>query len=167
MQASICTLIQAPQMTGRVLRISRSWFCVSCGCRCLLFPETFQLYFHSPLFLLFALGFCLFVCSSLSSFIWFRFVSPNMPLPSFFIFVYFCLIPIIPLGSHLHQCHYFLSQSRGLHTKLPLCTLPALSGIHGCSGPAEHAPADGSSPDLCPAWPLPASSHRVSTRLPR
>lgn len=94
-------------------------------------------------------------------------MSPNLPPPSFFIFVYFCLIPIIPLGSHLHQCHSFLSQSRSLHTKLPLCTLPALSGVHGCSGPAEHAPADGDSADLCPARPLPASSNRVSARLPR
>lgn len=91
------------------------------------------------------------------------------PSPSFF--VCFCLIPIVPLdhqpGSHLLQCHYFLSQPRGLHTKLPICTLPALSGVHGCGGPAEHAPADRNSADLCPARPLPASSHRLPTRLPR
>lgn len=94
---------------------------------------------------------------------------PTYPSPSFF--VCFCLIPVIPLdhqpGSHLLQCHYFLSQPRGLHTKLPICTLPALSGVHGCGGPAEHAPADRNSADLCPARPLPASSHRLPTRLPR
>ena len=145
----------------------RRWFCVL-GCRCLLSPKTFQLYFHSPVFAFFlARGFRSSVCSSLSSFIWFRFMSPSMPSPSCFICVYFCLIPTIPLGSHLHQCHSFPSQSRGLHTKLPICTLPALSGIHGRGGPAEHAPADGSCPDLRPARPLPASAHRVSTRLPR
>lgn len=37
---------------------------------------------------------------------------PTYPSPSFF--VCFCLIPVIPLdhqpGSHLLQCHYFLSQ---------------------------------------------------------
>lgn len=117
-------------------------------------------------FRFFALGFYSFALL-LSSFICFRLVAPSIPPPSFFIFVYFCLIPTTPLGSHLLQCHSFLSQSRSLHTKLPICTLPALSGVHGRSGPAEHAAADGNSPDLCPARPLPASSHRVSARLPR
>lgn len=92
-------------------------------------------------------------------------------LPHFFFVVCFCLIPVIPLdhqpGSHLLQCHYFLSQPRSLHTKLPICTLPALSSVHGCGGPAEHALADRNSADLCPARPLPASSHRLPTRLPR
>lgn len=95
---------------------------------------------------------------------------PTYPSPSFFCCC-FCLIPVMPLdhqpGSHLLQCHYFLSQPRGLHTKLPICTLPAFSGVHGCGGPEEHAPADRNSADLCPARPLPASPHRLPTRLPR
>lgn len=126
-----------------------------------------QLCLHSPLFLLFRSWFFYSFVLLLSSFICFRLVAPNIPPPSFFIFVYLCLIPITPLGSHLHQRHSSLSQSRGLHTKLPICTLPALSGIDGRGGPAERAPADRDSPDLRPARPLPASSHRVSARLPR
>lgn len=159
-------IVQAPHMVGTGLSVSPEGDSVCCGCRGLLFPETSAV---SPLSSVFAFSLLVFYSFVLllSSFICFRLVAPNIPPPSFFIFVYLCLIPIIPLGSHLHQRHSFLSQSRGLHTKLPICTLPALSGIDGRSGPAEHAPADGNSPDLRPARPLPASSHRVSARLPR
>lgn len=101
----------------------------------------------------------------------FGFHISNVPISLILFVVCFCLIPVIPLdhqpGSHLLQCHYFLSQPRSLHTKLPICTLPALSSVHGCGGPAEHALADRNSADLCPARPLPASSHRLPTRLPR
>lgn len=81
--------------------------------------------------------------------------------------------PIIPLGhqpgSLLHQqCHPFLCKSWCLHTKLPICTLPALRCLHGSSGPEEHAPAAwGSSALRCPARPLPAGAHRLPPWLPR
>lgn len=81
--------------------------------------------------------------------------------------------PIIPLGhqpgSLLHQqCHPFLCKSWCLHTKLPICTLPALRCLHGSRGPEEHAPAAGRSSALRrPAWPLPAGAHRLPTWLPR
>lgn len=81
--------------------------------------------------------------------------------------------PIIPLGhqpgSLLHQqCHPFLYKSWCLHTKLPICTLPALCCLHGSCGPEEHAPAAGGSSALrCPARPLPAGAHRLPTWLPR
>lgn len=81
--------------------------------------------------------------------------------------------PIIPLGhqpgSLLHQqCHPFLCKSWCLHTKLPICTLPALRCLHGSRGPEEHAPAAGGSSALrCPAGSLPAGTHCLPTWLPR
>lgn len=82
--------------------------------------------------------------------------------------------PIIPLGHqpgsllHHQQCHPFLCKSWCLHTKLPICTLPALSCLHGSRGPEEHAPAAGGSSALrCPTRPFPAGSHRLPTWLPR
>lgn len=89
----------------------------------------------------------------------------------FFCFIYFR--PTIPLGhqpgSLLHQqCHPFLCKSWCLHTKLPICTLPALCCLHGSCGPEEHAPAAGGSTALrCPARPLPAGAHSLPTRFPR
>lgn len=81
--------------------------------------------------------------------------------------------PIIPLGhqpgSLLHQqYHPFLCKSWCLHTKLPICTLPALRCLHGSRGPEEHAPAArGSSALRCPTRSLPAGTHRLPTWLPR
>lgn len=143
----------------------QGWFC--CGYRCPLLPGTSAVSPPPSVFAFLLLVFIRLLFFWVHLFALDSWLPAYIPPPSFFIFVYFCLIPITPLGSHLHQCHSFLSQSRSLHTKLPICTLPALSGVHGRSGPAEHAAADGNSPDLCPARPLPASSHRVSARLPR
>lgn len=81
--------------------------------------------------------------------------------------------PIIPLGhqpgSLLHQqYHPFLCKPRCLHTKLPICTLPALRCLHGSCCPEEHAPAAGGSSALRRATrPLPAGAHCVPTWLPR
>lgn len=81
--------------------------------------------------------------------------------------------PVIPLGRQPgsllhHQCHPFLCKSWCLHTKLPICTLPALRCLHGGCGPEEHAPAAGGSTALRrPARPLPAGPHSLSTRFPR
>lgn len=137
-------------------------------CPCLFTPPCPVL----PLVCCFGLVFMVFILSYTILLYYFFSILllPAYPSPSFFV-CFFVLIPTIPLdhqpGSHLLQCHYFLSQPWGLHTKLPICTLPALSGIHGCGGPAEHAPADRNSADLCPARPLTASPHRLPTRLPR
>lgn len=86
---------------------------------------------------------------------------------------FFILTPVTPLGhqpgSLLHQqYHPVLCKSRCLHTKLPICTLPALRRLHGSRGPEEHAPAAwGSSALRCPARPLPAGTHCLSAWLPR
>lgn len=133
-------------------------------CPCLFTPQCPVL----PLVCCFGLVFILSYTILLYYFL--DFASSSVPISLIFC-LFFVLIPVIPLdhqpGSHLLQCHYFLSQPRSLHTKLPICTLPALSGVHGCGGPAEHAPADGNSADLCTARPLTASPHRLPTRLPR
>lgn len=87
--------------------------------------------------------------------------------------LFVCLLtPSVPLGhqpgSLLHQCHPFPCQSWCLHTKLPICTLPALCSPHGCCGPQDHAPAARRTPALHhPPWPLPAGPHRLPTYLPR
>lgn len=103
---------------------------------------------------LFAVSFWFFILSyTILLYYFLGFASSSLPISLIFC-LFFVLIPVIPLdhqpGSHLLQCHYFLRQARGVHTKLPICTLPALSSVHGCSGPAEHAPADRNSTDLCP-----------------
>lgn len=89
------------------------------------------------------------------------------------LFVFVCLLNSSVLlghqpGSLLHQCHSFPCQSWCLHTKLPICTLPASCSTHGCCGAQDHAPAAWRPSALChAAWPLPAGAHCLSTDLPR
>lgn len=100
--------------------------------------------------------------------------SPH-PLPhAFFVrlCLFVCLIPSVPLGhqpgSLFHQCHPFPYQSWCLHTKLPICTLPAFCGPHGCRGPQDHAPPARCATTLRrPTRSLPAGPYRLPTWLPR
>lgn len=108
-------------------------------------------------------------------------VAPPNPLKHthflMLLFVYLCLSvcwlnPSILSGHQpgylFHQCHPYPSKSRCLHTKLPICTLPAFCGPYGRCGPQDHAPPAWRASTLrCPTGSLPAGPHRLPTWLPR
>lgn len=146
---------------------------VSCACIYLFIINWFdkQLYNTRETFstVYFPLSFI--ICTSL----WLHPIPWTTSTSSCFCFLsmFVCwLNPSIPLGhqpgSLFHQCHPFPSKSRCLHTKLPICTLPAFCGPYGRRGPQDHAPpARRASTLRRPTRSLPAGPHRLPTWLPR